>query len=283
MKSFVWGERRSHAETELPNAAVRRSLQHRRTGGKSLFARIADTLLLFFVAFAAVFLYLAGKGIHIRHALLLACIAVLFVAVVYRIYCAAALQRFLPQEIDRLSREILQRKMPFWDDVQMSHLCKHVSGVPNPIVLHTAEPVGADLLLPYLCKKQEKELVFCASAGYTEMAKKLAAAQKHPVKLIGAEPLLDAAMQMESLRPSVQEVYEEIEAEEKKRKQRRRKVRAFPLGSNSRRYLIAAGLLLLFSFQTGYALYYRMLSSLCVGMSVLHMLLSRGVHKETPL
>ena len=122
--------------------------------------------------------------------------------------------------------------------------------------------------------------VFCAVAGFTKTAQALAEGQKHSVRLIGAEPLLQAAMRDERLRPSLREVYQEIERQETERKQRRKKARAFPVGGSGKRYILAAALLFLFSFRTGYALYYRMLASLCVSVAVLRMILANTMHTE---
>lgn len=267
------------AGTSVPQSAVVRRYFHRcRAHGKRLLARILDAVLLLVIVFAAVWLYLYGKGLHARHALLAAWFVTLFVAVLCRMHAVFAMQRFVPKETERLARELLRRRLPFMEHTQYLALCCRASGCAVPIVFRTAEAVGADTLLPYLREMTGTPLVFCACADFTDTAKALAAERRETMRLVGAEALLDAAMRQPQLRPNEEEVYRHIEAQEAARKQRSRHARAFPQDVGSRRYLIAAGLLFLFSFWTGHTLYYRMLSGLCLSLAFLRGVLGRTSH-----
>lgn len=270
-----------YAEKDLqPSAAVRRYLQRKRAKGKSLLARVLDAVMLLAVLFAAVFVYLCGKGVHVRHALLLSGVVGTFFAVLYKLYAAWALQRYMPREIKRISKELLRENMPFVDRQLYRDLCCKASGVQNPVVFFTAEPVGADMLLPYLLELEEEDAAFCSFSGFTDAAKKLVTGRFLKVRLIGADPLLDAAMEEPCLRPSLREVYRHIETEEAACRQRRKRARSLPGEDGGKRYLLAAGLLVLFSFQTGYALYYRMLAGLCLSVAAMRSVLRRGTHTE---
>jgi len=264
---------------EQPSAAVCRYLQRQRTKGKSPLARALDALLLLLILFASVFLYLCSKGLHMKHALLLSAIMGAFFSVLYKLYSAWALQRFLPREIHRLSKDLLKRNMPFIDRELYRNLCQKASKCSDPVIFCLAEPVSADLLLPHL-KNNKVGTVFCSFSGFTDAAKKLVSVKDEKIHLIGTEPLLNAAMEEPALRPSVREVYRHIEAEEALRRQRRKSVRSFPQEYGGKRYLVAAGLLLLFSFQTGYMLYYRMLAGLCISVAAVRGILRHAMHTE---
>ena len=115
----------------------------------------------------------------------------------------------------------------------------------------------------------------------TKAAQVLVNGREPKAKLIGTEQLLAAAMEDVTLRPSQEEVLRWIEQEEAERKRRRKSAHAFPGEGSAKRYIITAGLLFLFSFRTGYAVYYRMLASLCVTVAVLRVYLVRTTHKES--
>lgn len=278
-KRMRWGAFGSE-ETAYPNRVVRRYFERQRARGKSVVARTLDHLLLLVIVFLGTLLFLCSKGIRAKHALLPAAIAVLFAAVICRLYTSWMMQRFVPKETERLAKVLLQRRMPFLDRAVVHSLCQRVSGSDDPVVFCTAEAVSADMLLPYLIASQEKDLVFCSAAGFTKAAQSLADGRTSAVKLIGKERLLQAALQDPSLRPATEEVYRMIEDGEAERRRRCKRVHALPVAASGKRYLIAAAVLLVLSTRTGYVLYYRMLAGLCMGIAVLRIVLVRNMHKE---
>ena len=261
---------------------IRRYFRRRQARGKSVFARILDTAMLLFLLFAALFLALRGRGLRTEHALPLSVVALLFFAVLLLIYRRASLARFIPREMDRLRRQLLQEKLVLIRAEEFARLCRAAAGEAEPLVFQRAEPLGADELLPLL-KNARAQRTVCAGAGFTEAAKTLAGRMEKSVRLIDGEALIDAAMRDAALRPGVEEVYAAIEKELLAQKARRRLARALPAaGGSCKKYLIAAALLLLCSFLTRYALYYRMLAGLCATIASARFLLERSAHTPPP-
>lgn len=261
-----------------------RYFKRRRYGGRSALARALDYAALRLILFAAVFLCLRA-GVGAARAAVLALIALCAASLLLRALREALMARFVRAELLRIRALLLCERLPYLDEADFLLLCRRASGCEEPAAMQRAEPLGADALLPLL-RRPGGETAVCASAGFTAAAQAFAARAPRRARLIGPEELAAAAHPDDPFYPDDGAVEAYIASQRPMRAALRVRLRqaadALRTAGAGKKYLLLAALLLLASFLTRYALYYRMLAGLCLAIAAAGAFAARPPHAKPP-
>ena len=261
-----------------------RYFKRRRYGGRSALARALDYAALRLILFAAVFLCLRAE-VGAARAAVLALIALCAASLLLRALREALMARFVRAELLRIRALLLCERLPYLDEADFLLLCRRASGCEEPAAMQRAEPLGADALLPLL-RRPGGETAVCASAGFTAAAQAFAARAPRRARLIGPEELAAAAQPDDPFYPDDGAVEAYIASQRPARAALRVRLRqaadALRTAGEGKKYLLLAALLLLASFLTRYALYYRMLAGLCLAIAAAGAFAARPPHAKPP-
>ena len=260
----IHGRRSLTEEQRLQRAYFRR----RYAGGRNAFARILDYVALRGILFlCAYWLFLPRFG-RSGKTLLLAAIALAIAMLILRMGREIAFERFVKKETARIRRALLSDALAIADPQTLiglvSSLCPFGE---TPVALARALPIDADTLLEVVRKYRGSGAIHVfGCTGYQPQAVSLAERSNGLLTLHAPEELFAAAKRA-GMEPDEACVMEYIASAERQRRRKRRMLRqqASPFAVMSgKKYFITALVLLGVSFLTPYALYYRMLSGLCM-------------------
>ena len=228
-----------------------------------------DYIALRLILFAAAYLLYLPKFEKRATVLLLAAVTLAIAMLTLHLFHAVRYERFCEREWNRIRRQLLCDRLlllPMQLAIPLvSSLCPPET---TPVVLQRALPVDANALLAVVRTHGGcGELHIFTCTAYDDTAKAFAARTNGMLVLHPASEL-QAAAEEASMRPDDEAVFSAILSELSNEKKHRRNggFRQFVTGSALKYFLIAAGLFAL-SFITDYALYYRLLSGLCMSFA----------------
>lgn len=255
-------------------------------GGRTAAARILDYAALRLILFFAAYLLFRSRIDNVRVCLLLACMTLALCMLILRAAREILFERFLVRERERLRREaLLKRLLHAPASVAESAFRPLMHTGETMRLLFTAERASANLLLsavrferflPSSDGKTQADQALCvvSLAGFTQSAVSLAA-ELHAVRLIPVSSLVSAAEKAGvSLSAAETDAYAASLWQAAQTRRKRSFSFAFPQNAGAK-YLFAAAVLSLCAFLTRYALYYRMLSGLCVSLAAVCFLSAR--------
>lgn len=266
----------------LENRAVERYMQKKHNGGKSMLARCVDYVALRLILFAVAYVFYLPRFEKRTTVLLLSAITLALAMLVLHLIGEVRYQRFCIREFRSMRRQLLCDRLLLLETQLaiplVSSLCP--SGT-TPVVLQRALPVDANALLSIVRTHRAcGELHIFPCTAYDDSARDFAARTNGMLVLHPADELYAAAVQA-GMRPEDDEVRAAIRARavyDGKRKRHGRIRSIVEVGA--RKYVLIALLLMLLSFLTDYALYYRLLSSLCMTIAAFGVLRRGAARNE---
>lgn len=278
--------------------------KRRMSGGKSPVARALDFVALRALFFAACLLYFRSVANNLAVSLFLAAVATAVLCIVLHLVNQWRLDRFILRQRQRLYEQYLrERLMLLPRDEFLLYAHKHLNTLPGyrakegevtfrgkPCRVHVIqqpEPLGPGALLgAYQAARAAgaaRLAVFSAGpvpeATYAFCRRIMdVAVEVFPpealVKLLSQQREPDEEQRIDAI------IQGEIDAERAERQERLRS----PVGSGrARRYLFAAGILLVGSFFTAYAIYYRIASGLCLCLAIVTAILQHRRMTKPPV
>lgn len=272
------GTRHVYAATQAEaerQRAWRREAYFRRafSGGRSLFARVADGVGLRLIVLGAAYLAFAPRFSSRLTALLLATITLGIASLVMRIAREILFERFVTREKKRIARMLLSDRLLLADMQTVAGLAGALCPQnERTVVLQRAMPVNADALLALVrARRACGKLHVFTCTSFDRSAEAFAARSNGRLVLHGSDELISAALDA-GMEPSQREIFDYIEAESCVARKRRHAASdhrsPFVFGS-VKKYLLVALLLGGASFLTRYPLYYRMLAGLCMTIAAI--------------
>lgn len=251
----------------LDTRRLNRWLRKKQCGGRGLFARTVDYAALRAVLLAAAYLFFAARFPFRATALLLAAIFLAICMLILRLYREISFARFRIKELSRIRDQLLTDKLLLLDVPGALTL---VSGLcplgETPVVLQRALPVDANALLAVLRTHRDcGKLHVFSCTPFDAGAQALSQRMESHVALHAPRELYQAAREA-----GVTVDSGELNAYLLtclRRRPRGTRQFSLPDAPAARKYACIALLLLGLSFFTDYALYYRLLSGVCMSIA----------------
>ncbi len=256
--------------TSLETKCVRRYFRRGCAGGRGGFARAVDYAALRFFLLAGAWLFFRQRVTGAGWALLLAVLTLLLAMVLLRILRELRLERYTRRETSRIRRQLTAQSLLLMERARLLALARPLAN-GEPRLILSAEPLGADALLPLARRRSAVAVV--APAGYTPAA--VAFARRTGLRLIPQSALLDEAAR-QGLTPENEAILAHILCEEEQRRAQRTRLGGLPFVQGcAKKYLATALALFALSFLSRYALYYRLLATLCMSIFSVNFLVDR--------
>lgn len=255
-----------------PSHASIRYLKKQFSRGRSPLARALDYLALRILIFLAALLFFRQRVYDGRIALLLSAITLSAVMVLLKIIREYRFEAFCKRERHRLSKHLFFRTLCRLPESKLRLLARPLAADRRLILLHRAEKADADAVLA--ASGIDDTAALLATGGYTEAARAFANDVTHPIALIDPEDLFPIAKRA-GCTPAEAEIDREMARilEDSAQKRRARAGLAFS-GTFPGKYFICSFCLIVLSFFTNYALYYRLLALFSMGIASVGAILS---------
>ncbi len=251
----------------------------RHAGGRSIAARVIDYIGLRLIFAAACWLYFRHIIPSRTAAGWVTAIALIAFMIVLRLWRDHSFKKFMKKDIARMRDEMRMERlisMPYRDFLSLLEKTINVDPGVQLHGLQKASPVTEDdILAVYHAGCETKPMHICATAPFSSEAAALSRRLPVKVKLTGAAELLDTCREKMPIGDSQLEARIEDALKERKERRHHLQARAF-LGQSTKKYLLAAAVLLAVSFLTDYVIYYRMLASLCMLLAATTFFINRG-------
>lgn len=263
-------------EARLIERHYRRKL-HR---GKNTFARWVDYIAFRLLMLAAAYLWLMSITESAGLAISLAVIAVTVVCVALELYQSFRFDMFVASEKRRMAERYVLEELMLMSPAELAALAKSKAEDRYVAVRQSVKPLDADALLGVYREAREagaERCVLVATAKLTAEAETFAERLPDaPISVMDAGELLKLA-EAAGVFPDDGAINGLILKEYRKQKELRKKTVRAPFSrERTRRYLIFGALLIAASFIANYALYYRLLGSVCLTFAAISRFADRG-------
>lgn len=267
---------------------LKRYFKQRQHGGRGRAARAADGIALRLVFAAACYLWFRyNVANQIVVILLTAATTLLFLAAA-RLYRELSFDRFVKKEQERLMDVVLRERLLLLSEDAFSQLCRNICeqlpGFDNNTFIWCAQRatnLDEDTILQAYHAAQAQsnpQLAICSLSPCNETAAALLLRLPIHAECVNPELLLHMARQTEGYTVDASDVEAHIRSGLAAKRDSRARMQGEPFAAGrSRKYLLCAGVLILASFLTGYALYYRLLAGLCLLLAATTFALNRSV------
>ncbi|MDD3919751.1 MAG: hypothetical protein PHO41_01045 [Eubacteriales bacterium] len=264
---------------------IMRYYREQKSGGKNGVARAVDYIALRLVFAAGLYAWFAFKIPNTLAAVVLSAVTFILVLLACRLWRLLALERFIRKERARLAELLLLEKLLLLPPTQFQAVIDALFYSREDCVnayafgLQRAALIGEDLLLIAYHRALAANADMLVLYGTAPLSEKAAALLRRlPIKSEFVPPaaLAEALAKQELLEVSEAEIDGYIISRSAARAEIRKTMQKGVLsGARSLKYLVAAGVLVLASFLSGYALYYRLLACLCLLLGSVSFLLTR--------
>lgn len=258
-----------------------RYLKSRFYHGQSALARAVDYAALRLLIFILAFLFFRGRCDTIGQAALLSAIALALIMIPLRLVRLYRYESFVLKETARLQEKLFLERLCRMPEAALRALSRpHAKGA-KLIVLRRAEKADADAVLT--ASSLDGRAALLATGGYTPFAKTFAASLENGVALIEPADLLPDAEALGFL-PDEEDAFDRMRLVVERAKDSKKRLRAAVFsGAFPGKYFLTAALLIVLSFFTRYAVYYRLLAILSTLIATVGALFSGKNDRTVPL